>query len=633
MKEFIMSTIINYIVGFLWFYGLLFMTYENKNVLQSNLILLTIHVAIYLVNFFITRKWDINDKNIITTMVCGYTIYMYLTYGKYVTKIFTISAGIALALIVAYGLFVYCRKIPDGKDSKKIHRLRNRRMYVGFKNVVAFTGVALMIILFINRYVVGGLLVASSQTQKVDAVETEEYFLQHAEQFLKLTQENWEKLTEQEKLNLLQYGANYEAVSLGIGSNITVYASKLKEGTWGYYDDAKDMVQIDIEHLRNRDLQTVYQTMAHELYHSAQYEYASTYESLDESQRKLSFFKDAAQYAKEWGEYKESEEYGYDAYYTQQLESDARAYSIMAWHRIQNRIELYKSNLEEGEINTPIKETQMTRSIDDVTTIKEPLVKREIYYSDSGIVGVSDFSYDSQNRYEKIESYEINPETKERELYYRVNYSYDDLFYYMDKEYFYGEHPVTRQIYDVYGNTVQEQYVDDGKIDTNTYFYQYLSDTDRRKEVILTSNYSGEKDPVGIHIFCEYNDHYDMVYMIEQIGENVAETTWDYEYDENDRMTKSVELNKYSFTGVYEAKVTMYTYDGSGNLIKMVESYIQNPVDKPNEINYQTITSNEYDSQGRIIIMKFERINEDKESRVTTTIYEYQDEEEILEEL
>ena len=50
------------------------------------------------------------------------------------------------------------------------------------------------------------------------------------------------------------------------------------------------MVQIDIEHLKNGDLESVYQVMAHELYHGAQYEYASTYESLDESQRKLSFF-------------------------------------------------------------------------------------------------------------------------------------------------------------------------------------------------------------------------------------------------------------------------------------------------------------------------------------------------------
>ena len=179
MKEFIFSTIVVYIVGYFGYYSLFFIKFENRNVLQSNLVLWAIHILIYFLNFFITKKWDVNDKNVITTMLMGFTIYSYLTYAKYFTNIFTISAGVSFLLVAIYGVFVYCRRIPDGKNPKRIFKLRNRRMYVGIKNVVAVMGLSLMVMLFINRYVVGGLLVSSSETQYVDVVEPEEYFLQY----------------------------------------------------------------------------------------------------------------------------------------------------------------------------------------------------------------------------------------------------------------------------------------------------------------------------------------------------------------------------------------------------------------------------------------------------------------------
>ena len=627
MKEFILSTIYTYTVGYFWYYGLLFMRFENKNVLQSNLILIAIHIIIYSLNLFMTKKWDANEKNVITTMLLGYTIYMYLTYAKYLTKIFAISAGIALFLVAVYGVFVYCRKIPDGKNPKRIFKLRNRRMYVGIKNVVALMGVSLMVVLLINRYVVGGLLVSSAETQYVDVVEPEEYFLQYADKFLYLTPEMWEKLNEQEKLNILQYGANYEALSLGLPSNLVLYSSNLDEGTMGYYDYEKGIIQINIDHLKNSDLEKVYQTIAHELYHGAQYAYASAYQGLDESKKKLSFFQDAAQYAKEWSQYKSAEKAGYEAYYTQQLESDARAYAIMAWHRIEGRIELYQWNIE------PIEETTKERSIDDVTVLKGPLVKRETTNYSSGVTWISEYSYDSKNRYETIESYKIAAGTEEPVLYSIDNYSYDDSFFYRDTEYFQEEKLVTRNIFDVYGNAVQGQFVAGMVVRTDAFCYQYLCDTNKRQEVIVTAKYTLEKDTERAHIFCGYNDYGDMIYLIDQEDEHVTETTWDYEYDENNRIIKIVEENKNSYNLRCEIKETTYQYDDSGKLVIEIENYISNPIEKPDEITYQITTFYKYDSQDRLVQCRSERTSLNQEASVTVTEYEYQEEEEISQEL
>ena len=625
MKEFIFSTIVVYIVGYFGYYSLFFIKFENRNVLQSNLVLWAIHILIYFLNFFITKKWDVNDKNVITTMLMGFTIYSYLTYAKYFTNIFTISAGVSFFLVAIYGVFVYCRRIPDGKNPKRIFKLRNRRMYVGIKNVVAVMGLSLMVMLFINRYVVGGLLVSSSETQYVDVVEPEEYFLQYADKFLYLTPEMWEKLNEQEKLNILQYGANYEALSLGLPSNLVLYSSNLDEGTMGYYDYEKSIIQINIDHLKNSDLEKVYQTIAHELYHGAQYAYASAYQGLDESKKKLSFFQDAAQYAKEWSQYKSAEKAGYEAYYTQQLESDARAYAIMAWHRIEGRIELYQWNIE------PIEETTKERSIDDVTVLKGPLVKRETTNYSSGVTWISEYSYDSKNRYETIESYKIAAGTEEPVLYSIDNYSYDDSFFYRDTEYFQEEKLVTRNIFDVYGNAVQGQFVAGMVVRTDAFCYQYLCDTNKRQEVIVTAKYALEKDTERAHIFCGYNDYGDMIYLIDQEDEHVTETTWDYEYDENNRIIKIVEENKYSYNLRCEIKETTYQYDDSGKLVIEIENYISNPIEKPDEITYQITTFYKYDSQDRLVQCRSERTSLDQEASVTVTEYEYQEEEEMEE--
>ena len=180
---------------------------------------------------------------------------------------------------------------------------------------------------------------------------------------------------------------------------------------------------------------------------------------------------------------------------------------------------------------------------------------------------------------------------------------------------------------------MQGQFVAGMVVRTDAFCYQYLCDTNKRQEVIVTAKYALEKDTERAHIFCGYNDYGDMIYLIDQEDEHVTETTWDYEYDENNRIIKIVEENKYSYNLRCEIKETTYQYDDSGKLVIEIENYISNPIEKPDEITYQITTFYKYDSQDRLVQCRSERTSLNQEASVTVTEYEYQEEEEISQEL
>ena len=68
-------------------------------------------------------------------------------------------------------------------------------------------------------------------------------------------------------------------------------------------------------------------TLCHEVYHAYQEMQVELYEDLNSPYREMELFHDAAVYAEEFRDYKDGDEDGYDLYYEQQCEEDARNYA------------------------------------------------------------------------------------------------------------------------------------------------------------------------------------------------------------------------------------------------------------------------------------------------------------------
>lgn len=141
--------------------------------------------------------------------------------------------------------------------------------------------------------------------------------------FYQLT--NWNELTENQKLQILQQIADMETTYMGI-PKVKIQALKLKKYVLGEYDWGTKNIRMDIEHLCQDSMEECLNTVLHEIYHYFQYYTVMSIQWNKEEQRNMYF-----RSAKRWKEnvmfYYDAVEYGYDDYEKQPLEQDARKYS------------------------------------------------------------------------------------------------------------------------------------------------------------------------------------------------------------------------------------------------------------------------------------------------------------------
>lgn len=261
------------------------------------------------------------------------------------------------------------------------------------------------------------------------------------------------------------------------------------------------------------------------------------------------------------------------------------------------------------------------RSLDDITVHREPLIKREtIYYFSSGYRYIVEYTYDSKNRYSKIQQNVIEPNQEEQVINWIAEYSYDDYFYYVTTTYLQKENMVTTDIYDIYNNPVQSQYEGLNGMITEFSQYKYLCDTKEKQEVITYIKREDEVEWEYRHSIKAFNEQGDMIYCINQVGNSCFyEEVYEYEYDKDNRIVYSY------MTSDYLSTVEIHnSYDDKGRLIETVENHEQQGEENFWGNKRQVIITYEYDECDRLVKKEKSRLNEDDEKRKDIVIvYEY----------
>ncbi len=223
------------------------------------------------------------------------------------------------AMVIAYRAFLQL----DAKTDTRIQRTFEE-----------WRGVAILLcvvcILCVANLNVSPYECKSQPKTELSAVE-QEVCAQYELACEQLEDGHFQSLNTEQKLGVLQRICDYECVITFGCESVQLYVLDIEnEKTDGYYNPKQQSITIDIDHLDEDTTYEVVSTLLHEVRHHWQWNMANAYASvapfLNREQMELHPFREACAYYENFKDYHEAEN-GYEAYYSQSLEQDARDWS------------------------------------------------------------------------------------------------------------------------------------------------------------------------------------------------------------------------------------------------------------------------------------------------------------------
>lgn len=143
-----------------------------------------------------------------------------------------------------------------------------------------------------------------------------------------LREDQWSALSTDARLEVLKGVAAAEAEVLGLPFPVNVKMDALESRIRGIYRHKARQITLNQTFVCTGTASEVVETLAHELYHAYQHCVVELYLE-NEAYQDLKLFTDvnAKEYCRELAEYQDGLEGKFEAYYRQQIETDARAYA------------------------------------------------------------------------------------------------------------------------------------------------------------------------------------------------------------------------------------------------------------------------------------------------------------------
>lgn len=177
-----------------------------------------------------------------------------------------------------------------------------------------------------------------SETEISETVDgTDDPYQDNTELWSYLKEENWNRLSIQEKITVAQRFVDFESKVLGIPT-VPVTAAMIGYTTLGAYDNESNQIYINTEHLANSSAEESIRTLCHETYHSMQY-YLIRSIDMNNPALQTAYFKQLQDWKDNQDNYKQASVYGFEAYENQPLEVAAREYGEKETTKIISYIE------------------------------------------------------------------------------------------------------------------------------------------------------------------------------------------------------------------------------------------------------------------------------------------------------
>ena len=335
-REYIRLNVLWLVVGIIWYKRLLFKQLPNCTYFDSLVILWTAIILFSVISFFVIFERARNGLSITASVLIPLEIYTVFAYYKFFPILFTVVLSVAAALIVLYSILILNKRIPNNRKRRIIIRRRINKWLCCSRIIAALT--LSVLILPLAAKTVFNVPLLSSNIKIKNEIENNSYTIKNnIDELKKLQDSEWQKLSVQEKLNVLQIVANIEGRVLGISTELCVGAKSMPDYVIGQYVVNTDKIYINIDKVDKCDAEETLNTICHESYHAYQAKMADVYNNLSENDKKLKLFKDARKYAENYENYHSSG----PKYYDQPLETDAREYAEDAVDDYYSKIEYY----------------------------------------------------------------------------------------------------------------------------------------------------------------------------------------------------------------------------------------------------------------------------------------------------
>lgn len=251
-------------------------------------------------------------------------------FSQYHPMIAVILLCVPVTLTVVFGIILRRGERSRGAaHDEKRHDIRAMRFFVTVSAIVFL--VPGIFTLFVYD------LESRKYTPDAKAVAAQEQTQEETPAFLKkFGEDEWAKCGSEERITLIQLLSNYEAEKLGIPKT-SVVSGRIDLITLGYYDDEKNEIVVDIEHMREDSVQDVTVTILHETYHAYQYYLAKNIDFNSEIS-KTAYFDTARSWRDNSLNYIDCHE-NHKEYFAQPLEESARAFAQEEYERLKPMIE------------------------------------------------------------------------------------------------------------------------------------------------------------------------------------------------------------------------------------------------------------------------------------------------------
>lgn len=236
-----------------------------------------------------------------------------------------VCAGV---ILVVYGAILF---------SAPIHHKQNRAFVLEVRFFQLFSVTWLLVKTLLCLFVVVSIIASSiglnairpttDSVNCVSAAEEPGSIDQWREQLQAFQPDRWEKLSLQERTDLLQLVADIETGYLGLLEQIYVSCQTMPPNILGAYaHEFGGIVYINRDHLLYDPPKAVLETLLHEAYHAAQHYLVDLSSTAAPAYRSLIFLRPAEQYKAEFEHYN-SGEANFADYFEQACERDAREYA------------------------------------------------------------------------------------------------------------------------------------------------------------------------------------------------------------------------------------------------------------------------------------------------------------------
>ncbi len=322
--EYLIEGFVNGLVVALLYNSVIFKNIPGYSTEASRKILyITWFIYLIFCTFVLFRK----NKTLVSCLctvlipVGGYTI---VSYYRWIPGTIQIIMTISIGLSLANTVYILSRRIKHKRRAKRI--MRNRMIHCIYRGhyLIAAGMTVITFMIGYNALFRGTVLVSNVKAQPGKYQDASKVIEDNVQLIKQLRNDEWNQLSVQEKLDLMQIVANIEASALGISTELNVATKDLDGKIYGQYNEQTHMIYIDVGVLESESSATALDICCHEAYHAYQYRLIDLYKQADSESKNLRLFGKVNQYAWEFQNYKlgDSEEY-----YNQMCEVDARAYA------------------------------------------------------------------------------------------------------------------------------------------------------------------------------------------------------------------------------------------------------------------------------------------------------------------